>query len=264
MFAWTHAPIRYKAWLGLGVPEPAAEVQADIRDATIGLTMLTARGSLSQERMVRSGASDQAVHLSPDLGWLFPRLLRGRCTPASAGDGKPCLVVHALGFEDPLPVARSLSRFADRNGLRVVLLPLTRCWGDVEPLRWLNQAAGGRFTLVDDETADLDKLAILGGAVLQVGQSMHGFIGTMAQNRPAGLIMPMRDDKFGELLGDNDWPRLRCPSWDGLDGLLQTLLWTPLTVMAEARRRHEDALDRLFDVVCTAIASRPAQDLRPE
>jgi hypothetical protein len=137
----------------------------------------------------------------------------------------------------------------------VVLLPLTRCWHDVEPLRWLNRAAGGCYTLVDDDTADLDKLAILGGAVLQVGQSMHGFIGTMAQSRPAGLVMPRRQDKFTELLEDNDWAQLRCSDWDGLDRLLQTLLWTPPALMAAARRRHEQALDSLFDELCSGIAA---------
>jgi Polysaccharide pyruvyl transferase len=255
VFAWTHAPLRHKAWLGLGVPEPAADVQADIRSASAGLTLLTARGSLSHERLVRSGVPPGAVRRSPDLGWLFPRLLRGRAAPTPAGHGEPYMVVHALGFEDPVPVAHCLSRFAQRHALRVVLLPLTRCWGDVEPLRWLNQAAGGCYTLVDDETADLDKLAILGGAVLQVGQSMHGFIGSMAQNRPAGLVMPLQPDKFTELLDDNDWPQLRCAGWEGLDGLLQTLLWTPPTVMAGARRRHEQALDGLFDELCAGIAA---------
>lgn len=255
VFAWTHAPVRHKVWIGLGVPEPAAAVQADIRSASTGLTLLTTRGSLSHERLLRSGVPAGAVRRSPDLGWLFPRLLQGRVAPAPAGHGQPYMVVQALGFEDPVPVAHELSRFAQRHGLRVVLLPLTRCWDDVEPLRRLNQLAGGAYTLVDDDTSDLDKLAILGGAVLQVGQSMHGFIGTMAQNRPAGLVMPRRQDKFTELLEDNDWAHLRCSGWDGLDRLLQTLLWTPPALIAATRRRHEQALDSLFDELCTGIAA---------
>lgn len=256
VYSWTHADVPYKAWLALGIPEPSAEVQADIGGASATLHIAGVRGSLSYRHLVASGIKDNLIRLTPDLGWLFPRLLVGRRPPTHPAEGYPYIAVQALGFTDPGLVAANLRRIADESGLRIVLLPLTRCWHDAEPLRSLQAAGGGEFILVDDGMEDLDKLAILGGATLYVGQSMHGFIGTASQNRPAGLITPYANDKFAELLTDLDFHQFRRSGWDGLSGLISTLMWAPPVIFAQQRKKVEQKLGALFDEVCAGILAR--------
>lgn len=252
VFSWTHAKTPYKAWLGLGVPARPDDVSKDIAHSSLSMNFLGVRGSHSFQRVLASGVDSRLIRRTPDLGWLFPRLLNGKRFPAHPADGMPYIAIQALGFSDPLVVANDLHRFAEEMGLRIVLLPLTRCWNDVEPLRLL-QAAGSGFFLVDDATADIDKLAILGGAVLMIGQSMHGFIGTISQNRPAGLIAPYAEDKFGELVNDSNLSHLRCPGWDGLSGLLKILLWQPAAAFTSLRKEANRVLDKLFDEICEEI-----------
>jgi hypothetical protein len=256
VFGWSHAPVPYKAWIGLGMPEPTLQVQADVAAAANGLNLVGARGMSTLERMQRCGADNAKLCLSPDLGWLFPRLLQDYRQRLFPSRGRPYATVQALRFSAPEPIVAVLDQLSDAAGLEIVLVPLTRCWGDVEPLRVLQAASGGRFILVEDDACDLEKLAVLGGATLHVGQSMHGFIASAAQNRAAGLITPLRDDKFDELLKSLALPQLRCPSWESLDALINTLLWTPLVTFTQIRRRCEQALDALFDKVCEAIVER--------
>ena len=262
VYSWTRADVPYKAWLGLGIPEPSAEVQGDIGYASATLHIAGVRGSQSHRRLLACGINDNLTRLTPDLGWFFPRLLAGRRPPKHPAEGQPYIAVQALGFTDPGPVAATLRRIADASGLRIVLLPLTRCWHDAEPLRLLQAAGGEDFILVDDAMEDLDKLTILGGATLYAGQSMHGFIGAMSQNRPAGLITPYADDKFNELLTDLDLHQFRCPGWDGLNALVSTLMWAPPVVFAQQRKKAERELGALFDEVCTGILTQ-SQSLRP-
>lgn len=255
VYEWTGSDVPYKAWLGLGVPAPSSDVQKDIKQASVGLQIAGARGSQSYRRLLTSGVDVNVARHTPDLGWLFPRLLAGRRPPAHPAGGEPYAVVHALGFADPAPVAAALRLIAERWALRIVLLPLTRCWNDERPLRVLHDLGHGDFILVDDTMDDLDKLAVVGGAALYVGQSMHGFVGAISQNRPAGLIAPYDADKFGELVADLGLHQLRCPDWNGLEALTSTLMWTPPVIFAQLRKAAESELGALFDDVCAGITS---------
>ena len=263
VFGWTTATVPFKAWLALGVPEPTAEVRDDISRGTQMLDFIGARGSRSAARLSASGAPAR-VTLTPDLGWLFPRLLAGRMPRPNPANGSPYLAVQATGFVDVTSAAAALRRVARTTGLRVVLLPLTRCWQDERPLSALQQASDGEFVLIDDSTSDLDKLAILGGATLYVGQSMHGLIGALSQCRLGGICLPDGDDKFGELLRDLNLLQFRTSGWEGVEALVQTLLWSPLGLVAQCRAAAEQQLDTLFDEVSTHLldAARSSAPLR--
>ncbi len=126
VFSWTGADVPFKAWIALGVPEPTDEVRADIRAAALGLSFIGARGSRSAERLRGSGAS--AVYQSPDLGWLFPRLIQDHpLVHPVAGAGY--LAIQAFGFPDVEYAVAALWRISKTTGLAIVLLPLCRCWG---------------------------------------------------------------------------------------------------------------------------------------
>ncbi len=180
VFAWTHLQKPFKAWLGVGVPELDEPANDSIAEAVGGLDLIVARGSLSRERLIRNGATADAVRQSPDLGWLFPRLLDDRPAPTPPGSGRPYAVIQLIPYHTPTSqiasLARQLRKLSDTYGLAIVLLPLTTCWGDHDILRALYDEGRGDFVLIDYQEDVLDKLALLGGAALYVGQSMHGLI----------------------------------------------------------------------------------------
>ena len=257
VFSWCDAP-GFKAWLSLGVPEPSGAAQRATDVATPTLDYVSARGSSSAARLTKNGGPTPVLR-TPDLGWLFPRLLLGRAPPAHPAGGASYLTLHALGFGDLDGTLAALRRVSQVTGLKIVLMPLTRCWRDVLPLSVLHQASRGEFFIVDDDMADLDKLAILGGAQMFVGQSLHGFIGTLGQGRPAGLCMYESDDKFSELLRDMDLQHFRWGDWNGLESLVLTLLQAPRVRLVEQLESAQSQLDAVFDDLADRIVAHRAR-----
>jgi polysaccharide pyruvyl transferase WcaK-like protein len=253
VFAWTRAPVPFKAWLSLGVPEAGQGARTDIEASLGSLDFAAVRGSSSFRRLAECGSSANLT-VTPDLGWLFPRLLDGFLPTRPLPRG-PYFVIQALDIPDPADMAIRVRNIARRTGLNVVLLPLTRCWQDHLPLKRLYEALDGNAMLIDDDTSDIEKLAILGGSICAAGQSMHGLIGSLSQCRPAGICFPEADDKFGELLRDTGMSQLRVPSWDGLDSLVETLLSTAPGLVARCRDTAVNALDRVFDQIAERIAA---------
>jgi hypothetical protein len=137
-----------------------------------------------------------------------------------------------------------------------VLLPLTRCWQDVRPLYNLYENSEKEFFIVEDAMSDLDKLSILGRSSLYLGQSMHGLIGTLSQCRPAGILQPLLNDKFGELLSDADLLYCQASGWEEVERLTDSLIRIPLNHIMEQRLSFERELDGMFDSLCAQIKAR--------
>lgn len=253
VFRWTDASASFKAWLSVGVPEPSEMARKDISRSLAQLDFVAARGSSSFLRL-KSCQAPEHLKVLPDLGWLFPRLIKDFRAIQRLPDG-PYLVIQALNFPNIRDIAASIQRAAKRHALRVVLLPLTRCWQDVQPLAEICDASDNEFILVDDSIEDVEKLTILGGASCYVGQSMHGLIGTLSQGRMGGICFPEKNDKFQELLRDANLLPLRVPTWEGVEALIESLLWTPPALVARYRSDAVKQLDRAFDQISAAISA---------
>jgi polysaccharide pyruvyl transferase WcaK-like protein len=261
VFGWKSCAVPFKAWVAVGVPETSIEVRADIQSTAQSLQYLGARGSRSAARLAANSAPNQVIQ-TPDLGWLFPRLLETRKT-LNPVCGQPYIAVQSLGFDNVTAAAAAIRRISESTGLRIVLLPLTRCWQDIVPLRALQKESRGKFILVDDGINDLDKLAVLGSATIYVGQSMHGLIGALSQCRPAGICLPDADDKFGELLRDSDIQKFRSVDWSGVETLVETLLAAPLGMIAQRRAAAVRQLDQLFDDLCSRMIAAVSTQSQP-
>ncbi|MFO1237161.1 MAG: polysaccharide pyruvyl transferase family protein [Alphaproteobacteria bacterium] len=256
VFGWTAVAGPYKAWVGLGVPEPDDEARRAIGAAVRGLDFISVRGARSRERLIACGAAAERVRLDRDIGWLFPRLLQGRPPPPQAAGGQPYLAVQAIAWPDTVGLADRLAAIGRRLGVGIVLLPLTTCWGDHAFIGRLYEAGRGAFTLVDHRTDPLDKLAILGGARAYIGQSMHGFVGAAAHGRPAGLLVADADDKFRELLAGARLDRAQAGDLAALDGLAARLLGPCTASFREAADEGAAAGDALFDAVASGLKWR--------
>ena len=258
VFGWTTVCVAFKAWLAVGVPELTDEARHGIKYSTPTLNYISARGSKSAARLADSGAP-KPVNVTPDLGWLFPRLLAGCHPPPHPTGGAPYLVVQSLGFPNVKSALAALRRISLATGLRVLLLPLTRCWDDERHLRELHQISDGEFILIEDSMADLDKLALLSRASLFLGQSMHGLIATLSHGIAGGICWPDLNDKFGELLGDSQFSHFRSSNgWEGVEGLVQTLLLSPPGLVTQRGKAAAKQLDAMFDGICDHLLSAVA------
>jgi polysaccharide pyruvyl transferase WcaK-like protein len=249
VFGWTNVEGPYKAWFGVGVPRLDADGRDAVRQHCGGLHTVLLRGTGSARRMAAAGGSGM---VSADLGWLFPRLRAGQPVKPSRR-----AVLHVLPHGVPdLHVIVEPLRILEKRGLEIVLLPLSTCWGDEEILGRIAEHAG--FTLIDHRTPVLTKLQILGDSSLYIGQSMHGFIASLASGHPAGLCAPAADDKFSELLIDHHLEDLRVGTWDQLPRLIDRLLAVPDARIQELRTRLAAQVSAAFDTLAVNIVAHVA------
>jgi len=155
VFDWTDLPVRFKAWIGLGMPPPSPRVARDVAQATAHLDLVVARGEGTRARMLASGVPPDRLESSPDLGWLIPRISGLHATNAEAVTyGRPYAVVHAMPqLEIPGALeaaAAGLKAVHARHGLDVICLPLTTCWGDHETLNSCGFGSSGDLRRVTD------------------------------------------------------------------------------------------------------------------
>ena len=71
-------------------------------------------------------------------------------------------------------MAKSLTRISARQNLEVVLLPIGWCHGDLDALRLVQEAGGGRFTLVEDIESPLEVGGVIRACDYFVGSTCTG------------------------------------------------------------------------------------------
>lgn len=257
VFSWTKTDGPFKAWFAIGVPPLTPDAATAIFDAAHGLDFIGVRGSHSAQRISESTNHLSKVSTSPDLGWLFPRLLENhKADFTHPANGCPYIAVQSLGFSNLESATMALKRISRKTGLKIVLLPLTRCWQDVRHLQGIYESSEKEFLIVDDATTDLDKLSILGGSSLYLGQSMHGLIGSLSQCRPAGILQPLLNDKFDELLNDANLLYCQASGWDEVERLADSLIRISPVHIYERRLAYERQLDEMFDNLCAQMKAR--------
>lgn len=249
VFGWAAARGPYKAWFGLGVPVMDADATQATREAIHSLDLVTVRSTASANRLRAIGSTPAIM---PDIGWLFPTLLTDR-TPHPAAPTQPYVTFHM--FPQAVPPDFNLLiqplRQLEQRGLRVLLTPLTTCWGDEGPLQRLGQLGG--FQVLDYKLPPLEKLQVLSGSSMYIGQSMHGFVTTLASGTPAGLCYPVRDDKFSALLDETGLQDLRVDGWERLTELCGRVAAVDPSRVANVRDRAVAGVTRAFDQLAGAI-----------
>lgn len=255
VFGWSHLQGPYKAWLGLGVPLLTDRARASIASSAGNVDTIVVRGSGSARRFRAAGGR---CRIGPDIGWLFSRLV-----PSRTFSGTPYAVVQVLpqNTSDDLGFIAESLNVLERQGFEIVLLPLSTCWGDEVVLGRL--AERSTFRLIDYQTPELSKLQIIADSSMYIGQSMHGFISALATGRRAGLCFPVGDDKFSELLADNDMADLRVGSWEQLPALIERLQALPVSRIHGLAGRAAAGASAEFDDLAAHIRLRAERRRAP-
>jgi hypothetical protein len=270
VFCWTNSKAKYKAWLSLGVPifneTPEKNPRNVIRAAINSLDFVGVRGTNSIARIGELNVDGINLRATPDLGWIFPRLLASNQDFAFGNEskipdlsGSDFIVIQTIWGIPELAIEQ-VCKWALNNSLKIVLLPLTRCWSDEERLREFHDYAislGFQNTLlIDTSISDLSKLEILSKSKMYLGESLHGFVSAISHGIPSGVIAKFKLDKFDEILKDNGLEQLRKENWDDCIELMQDLLEFESFRLIELTNAHAKKLDKEFNRISFGLIKK--------
>ena len=262
VFGWTDWDVAFKAWIGVGIPPPTGQAKHSIAVVARRLSHVSVRGTLSAAAFA-SATDRQIDQRIPDLGWLFPGLAGRERWPVpislseQIGDS-PYLTIQTLPWdavkENTPHIIQTLDHLKNQWGLRVVLLPITDYCRDHQMMCHLNQAAGGRFVLLNPGLTYEERGRVLLDSKAFLGQSLHGLITVLASGSPAGAIMPHTGDpKFIESLEDLGLAHLRIDEWSQFAELARRICEQKQEVIAATARAAIQSLSNYFDDLAEQI-----------
>jgi hypothetical protein len=270
VFCWTNSKAKYKAWLSVGVPifsdTPEKNPRNAIKASINSLDFVGVRGSNSIARLRELNVDGINFRATPDLGWIFPRLLSSNQGFAIVNESKipdlsesDFIVIQTIWGIPELAIEQ-VCKWALKNSLKIVLLPLTRCWSDEERLREFRDYAislGFQNTLlIDTSISDLSKLEILSKSKMYLGESLHGFVSAISHGIPSGVIAKFKFDKFDEILKDNGLEQFGKDNWDDCIELMQNLLEFDSFRLIQLTNKNAKKLDKEFNRISFGLIKK--------
>ena len=248
-----------------------------VRRALTNVSYAAVRDEVSRGYLLEAGV-EGPVEVVPDSGVLLAETIRNRVDerkvrallgPSAASNGRLCFQCSP-GFlrAEEERVADVLGRTAERRNLEVVLLPVGWCHGDLEALRAVQKAGGGRFTLLEDVGSPLEVGAVIGACDYFVGSSLHGNLTALSFGIPHVVVNnPLRAAKlegYVQLAGLEDF---RITDWEDLEACVDRLAATPRErwneVGGRLKGRASEHFDRLADLISRAAESRGEGPKKP-
>lgn len=262
---WADLEAGTKAWLSVGVRPFEEQADPDRVAATLeNLDFVSVRGVLSR-KILEGGeyvAVDDRIRVTPDLGWLFPRLLdgedgsqRGRLTEAPGAEPYAVFQFHNITDTEALPISEMLREFRAATGLRIVLVPVIHLWNDRASMQPIIDAADGDIEMPDGKLEPMDILRIVAGAEVVMSSSLHVAITAMACGTPAAIFNKWPGTKFQDLLGMQMRAEMLVRSIDGIPAALTRLRAereNPLALRAY-RDFMVATLDKTFDELAAVL-----------
>ncbi|UJP08916.1 polysaccharide pyruvyl transferase family protein [Microbacterium sp. KUDC0406] len=254
---WSDLPARTKAWLSVGVRPFEDQTDPARVAATLDrLDFVSVRGILS--RKILEGGEyvemDDRIRVSPDLGWLFPRLLNDEAAPEQEA---PYAVFqfHNITVEEGARIAEMLRTFRRMTGLNVILLPVIHLWNDRASMQPIVDAAAGEITMPAEKLEPLEITRIVAGATIVMSSSLHVAITALAYGIPAAIFNKWPGTKFQDLLGLQMRTEMFARSVDAIPSVLNRLMVERDD--PSALRAYRDfmvaTLDRTFDELAAVL-----------
>jgi hypothetical protein len=268
IFTWTKSKAKFKVWLSVGVPiydqDPLLDPRNAILSAVDSLDYLGIRGSNSLFRVSQLDTQKTELNFTPDLGWIFPRLLN---THKQLLIQKPSqipnlpianfIVIQSI-WNIPKEDIEKICNWTLKKSLKIVLLPLTRCWGDENSLKFFHEYANQlgyiHTFIIDTNISDISKLEILSNCSMYVGESLHGFVSAASFGIRSGIVAKPQPDKFDEIMKDNGLEEFKVGSWDEIINLFENLGQADPRRFTQIAKQHSKTLDDELDRVCSGAA----------
>lgn len=264
---WASCAAGFKAWLSVGV-RPFGESWDPSRIATTlgNLDYISTRGLLSK-KILEGGeweSVDSRIRVTPDLGWLFPRLARDTEADISPfarqlvdGGNYAVFQFHNITREEASGVAQHLEHFKAETGLDIVLLPVIHLWNDRQPLQWIMEASGEKFVMPEEKQGAFDIANIVAGSELAISSSLHVAITALAAGKPAAVFNKWPGTKFQDLMGLQMRSHFFITQIHKIDIALRELMEEKdhPQQLAEYSSFMMGALDRVFDMLAVRLCA---------
>jgi polysaccharide pyruvyl transferase WcaK-like protein len=281
-FLWGECEVQPNIlWNAPGVPFPFEPSRRPlVQRAFSDVRYAAVRDEVSRGFLLEAGI-EGPVDVVPDTGVLVAETIRhhvgeerGSALLESRGSGpngrrRLCFQCGAgfLRREEDL-VAKSLARIAARRNLEVVLLPIGWCHGDLDALRLVQEASGGRFTLVEDVESPLEVGAAIGACDYFVGSSLHGNLTALSFGVPHIVVNnPLRAAKLEGYVRLAGLEEFRITDWAALEETFDRLSATSrerwATTADRLKARVSEHFDRLAELIARAAEERRETTDRP-
>lgn len=238
-------------WNAPGAPFPFEPTRnLLIRRACSSVRYLAVRDEVSRGYLLEAGV-EEPIHVVPDTGILLDGVIRTRINEGEAREllskrgaginGRKTLCFQCNpGFlmNQEKSIVRALSAVADKYDLEVVLLPVGLCHGDRDALRRVQNAGGGRFTLVDGVESPIEMGALISVCDYFAGSSLHGNLTALSFGIPHLVVNTARLAKMEGFVQSARLEEFRITDWSDLESTLEKLVHAP-------RERWSAAADRL-------------------
>lgn len=262
-------------WNAPGVPEPMPPTLVPLlRQAMTNVAYMAVRDEESRANAepIAVGAAPIVV---PDPAWDLPQMWRSNDLAAAraelwARSGREApervVTIHLnhryLAGEAPQEVAARIDRFVHDRKATAVLIAIGPCHGDDELARDVGAAMQRAPLVLDAPGSLLEIAAMIAGADLYLGSSMHGFVTAMAFGVPALIVGSPRMTKFDGLLRGLGLPELRKNSWPEALDFAATAFWPELMARAASgvaafAPRLDAHWDRIRGEVETRLTTPP-------
>ncbi len=207
VFGWSGLKIKFKAWFSVGVRILAASAETKVSNALRQLDYVSVRGLLSKKNIeISKDSYFDKIHITPDLGWFFPRHLANvnDNTSKMKFKGKDYFIfqTNSIAIDDAAEIFNTLRRFKEHSGLTPVLLPIIKPWEDFKYLQLIKDF--DREGLLELLPNDLDLWQIgnlLLGSKFVVSSSLHAATTALAAKLPAAIINKWQGTKLQEFWG---------------------------------------------------------------
>jgi polysaccharide pyruvyl transferase WcaK-like protein len=181
----------------------SAEEKNRVRDVMEDAAFLSVRDRQSREKLLAAGVT-RVIHAVPDLimtlsDYYDPATERSkgqlllRRFGVDTGKKIVCFQCMPHAGEPMDEIVSQLSRYRERAGVEIVLLPLGYCHSDDRFLKRLSRESEGVFRYIGVRSI-FDMLSVLAASDLFIGTSMHGNITALSYGIPH-LFGPIRVDK---------------------------------------------------------------------
>ena len=245
----------------------ADEEKGRVRDVLENAAYLSVRDRQSREKLLAAGVTRE-IHAVPDLimtisDYYEPATERtkGRNILRSFGvdTSKKIVCFQCMPHAgEPIDeIVAQLSRYRERAGAEIVLLPLGYCHADDRFLKRLCRESAGAFRYLGVRSI-FDMLSVLAASDLFIGTSMHGNITALSYGIPH-LFGPIRVDKAEGFLDMVDLSTdFKLSSWKEINdkadmvASLDTDFFS--TRAARAKKEAHAAFDILYSSLCANAA----------
>jgi polysaccharide pyruvyl transferase WcaK-like protein len=245
----------------------AAAEKSRVRDVLENAAYLSVRDRQSREKILAAGVTRE-IHAVPDLIMTLSDFYeparersKGQQILRSYGvdTGKKIVTFQCMPHAgEPIDeIVAQLSRYRERTGAEIVLLPLGYCHADDRFLKRLCRESAGAFRYLGVRSI-FDMLSVLAASDLFIGTSMHGNITALSYGIPH-LFGPIQVDKAEGFLDMVDLSTdFKLSSWQEINDKadMVTSLDTDFFSIRAAQAKKE--AHAAFDILYSSLSANAA------